>query len=307
MYLRNRFVLGASEWLAGKYGSKRNDKNILDYTDDEWAYIWSTMLEDRAWAVPPIKDNFGNIIKQNFAPEMMIKFIAHVLKCHIVVFDLLLELEANNDDRTPPRMSGNSPSAMSDDSEKEKIEDNSQNGTEKETFKIKDLWARQCKEQSILNINVFSQYSKINDICQSQSMEKNEKREYFQEIKRQRSLKQRKGTVSVEPVKRFKDMNAEEKRIYFNQKKRELRAKKKSIDPECFAKEIRDEKRRQRTEKKSNDQEEYRRKESEGKKKRRANVLSEENNRRKLFIDSIKDGRIYECISCHREWRNYSS
>ena len=152
MYLRNRFVLGASEWLAGKYGSKRNDKNILDYTDDEWAYIWSTMLEDRAWAVPPIKDNFGNIIKQNFAPEMMIKFIAHDLKCHIVVFDLLLdriqfvsgnhlksnnvvfdspllmyttgshfqcvmqqdheyfiqyakELEANNDDRTPPRMS----------------------------------------------------------------------------------------------------------------------------------------------------------------------------------------------------------
>ena len=91
MYLRNRFVLGASEWLAGNYGSKRNDKNILDYTDDEWAYIWSTMLEDRAWAVPPIKDNFGNIIKQNFAPEMMIKFIAHDLKCHIVVFDLLLD------------------------------------------------------------------------------------------------------------------------------------------------------------------------------------------------------------------------
>ena len=68
MYLRNRFAIGASEWLAGKNGSKRNDKNILDYTDDEWAYIWSTMLEDGAWAVPSIKDELGNIIKQNYAP-----------------------------------------------------------------------------------------------------------------------------------------------------------------------------------------------------------------------------------------------
>ena len=86
MYLRNRFAIGASEWLAGKNGSKRNDKNILDYTDDEWAYIWSTMLEDGAWAVPSIKDELGNIIKQNYAPELFINYIAHDLKSHIIVF-----------------------------------------------------------------------------------------------------------------------------------------------------------------------------------------------------------------------------
>ena len=91
MYLRNRFAIGASEWLAGKNGSKRNDKNILDYTDDEWAYIWSTMLEDGAWAVPSIKDELGNIIKENYAPELFINFIAHDLKAHIIVFDLLLD------------------------------------------------------------------------------------------------------------------------------------------------------------------------------------------------------------------------
>ena len=90
MYLRRGFVLGAAELMAGRNGSKQNDKLLFDYSDSEWEYIWSTMLEDGAWAVPSIKDKDGNTIKANWAPEILIKFIAHDLKCHIIVFDLVL-------------------------------------------------------------------------------------------------------------------------------------------------------------------------------------------------------------------------
>ena len=90
MYLRRRFVLGAAESMAGRNGSKQDDKALFEYTDDEWEYIWSTMLENGAWAVPSIKDDKGNSIKANFAPEILIKFIAHELKTHIIVFDLQL-------------------------------------------------------------------------------------------------------------------------------------------------------------------------------------------------------------------------
>ena len=90
MYLRRRLVQGAAESMAGRKGSKRNDKLLLEYSNSEWEYIWSTMLEDGAWAVPSIKDSKGNTIKANFAPEILIKFIAHELKTHIIVFDLLL-------------------------------------------------------------------------------------------------------------------------------------------------------------------------------------------------------------------------
>ena len=66
MYLRRR--------------SKQNDKLIFGYSDSEWEFIWTTMLEDGAWAVPCIKDSDGNTIKENFAPEILIKYIAHDLK-----------------------------------------------------------------------------------------------------------------------------------------------------------------------------------------------------------------------------------
>ena len=89
-FLRWRFVTGASEWLSGGHGSKQNDQNILGYTDQEWESIWSSMLEDGAWAMPSLKDNMGNHLKDNFAPELLIKFIAHDLKSHIIVFDLQL-------------------------------------------------------------------------------------------------------------------------------------------------------------------------------------------------------------------------
>ena len=82
-----------------------------------------------------------------------------------------------------------------------------------------------------------------------EDMKKAEKREYFQEIKQQRSLKQRKVTVG--PVKRFKDMNPEEKQRYFTQKQREKRSKEKFNNPEGFKRKLRDEKERQNTEKKS--------------------------------------------------------
>ena len=64
MYLRRRFVLGASEWMAGKNGSMQNDKLVFDYTDGEWEFIWMTMLEDGAWAVPSITDRNGNFVKE---------------------------------------------------------------------------------------------------------------------------------------------------------------------------------------------------------------------------------------------------
>ena len=67
MYLRRRFVLGAADWMAGKNGSKQNYKETFGYTDLEWEFIWMTMLEDGAWAVPSIKNNEGIIIKDNFA------------------------------------------------------------------------------------------------------------------------------------------------------------------------------------------------------------------------------------------------
>ena len=88
--LRLRFVLGASSWLAGEQGSEDNDKLNLGYTDEQWAFVWSTMAEDGAWAVPNITDDAGNVLVRNFGPEMMIKYIAHDLKCHIIVFDLQL-------------------------------------------------------------------------------------------------------------------------------------------------------------------------------------------------------------------------
>jgi len=90
MFLRQRFVLGAAEFMSGKNNSKQNDKTLFGYTDEEWEFIWMTMLADGAWAVPSIKDNEGNTIKDNCAPEILIKYIAHDLRCNIIVFDLNL-------------------------------------------------------------------------------------------------------------------------------------------------------------------------------------------------------------------------
>ena len=36
MYLRRRFVLGASEFMSGAHGSKQNDKELFEYTDNDW-------------------------------------------------------------------------------------------------------------------------------------------------------------------------------------------------------------------------------------------------------------------------------
>ena len=88
-FLRNRWVTGASEWLAGEHGSKQNDKILLGYSDQEWNYIWSTMMKDGAWAVPTIKDDNGVVVKENNAPELFIKYIAHDLSLTIM-FCLIL-------------------------------------------------------------------------------------------------------------------------------------------------------------------------------------------------------------------------
>ena len=91
MDLRRKFVFGAADWMAGNNGSLENDKLLFGYSDDDWDYIWMTMLEDGAWAVSSIKDGDGNIVKENYAPEILIKYIAHAIRCHIIVFDLVLD------------------------------------------------------------------------------------------------------------------------------------------------------------------------------------------------------------------------
>ena len=81
-------MLGASEWLAGRNGSLQNLKEVFGYSDDEWQFVWSSMSEIGAWNVPKIKDSAGSVIKDNYGPEMMLRYIAHDLHCHIIIFDL---------------------------------------------------------------------------------------------------------------------------------------------------------------------------------------------------------------------------
>ena len=74
--LRIKWGLGAAESLAGKNGSNINDKESLGYTDEEWAIIWTTMLEDGAWSLSPFKDEAGKVVKENFDPEMQLNAIS---------------------------------------------------------------------------------------------------------------------------------------------------------------------------------------------------------------------------------------
>ena len=92
LYLRKRWVLGASQLLSGKHGSKVNDQEVYGYTENEWTFIWSTMNKNGAWSVENIRDKNGKDVKNNFAPEMLMKFIAHDIKCHIIIFDLKLNI-----------------------------------------------------------------------------------------------------------------------------------------------------------------------------------------------------------------------
>ena len=50
------------------------------------------MNKDKAWSVPNIYDEKGNFLKQNYSPEIMIKYIAHDIQHHIIVIDLQLEM-----------------------------------------------------------------------------------------------------------------------------------------------------------------------------------------------------------------------
>ena len=50
---------------------------MFGYSDLEWDWIWASMIEDGAWAVPPLRDESGNIVKENHAPELLIRFVAH--------------------------------------------------------------------------------------------------------------------------------------------------------------------------------------------------------------------------------------
>ena len=88
--LRRTLVLGASEWLSGMHGSKENEMLKFGYSSMQWEIIWSTMFENGVWNVPGFRDGEGNLLKENLGPEMLIRYAAHEIKCHIVVIDLQL-------------------------------------------------------------------------------------------------------------------------------------------------------------------------------------------------------------------------
>ena len=89
MYLRRRFVLGASEWMAGKNGSMQNDKLVFDYTDGEWEFICLKMVHGLYLAS---QIEMKMLSKKKNAPEIMMKLVAHDLKSNIIVFDLQLNI-----------------------------------------------------------------------------------------------------------------------------------------------------------------------------------------------------------------------
>ena len=62
------------------------------------------------------------------------------------------------------------------------------------------------------------------------------------------------------------------------------------------------EKAKARTKKRQNNEFDYLNQRAEEQAKTRANKISKETGRGKSFRDSIKDGRIYECVCCHRVW-----
>ena len=64
-----------------------HEKLKFGYSDREWELIWSMMEEDGVWDVPSLKDNNGKFLKENFAPEMLIRYAAHELKSHIIALE----------------------------------------------------------------------------------------------------------------------------------------------------------------------------------------------------------------------------
>ena len=86
--MRAAFVQHAEQVLCGREGSSQNLKEIYNYTDTEWVYIWSLLRSPGTWEVPDITDDDGKVVKLNQAPEMMLLAIADYLQADIVVFDL---------------------------------------------------------------------------------------------------------------------------------------------------------------------------------------------------------------------------
>ena len=85
-------VLEASEGLAGKYGANHNEKSNFGYTEKEWEWIWSSMMEDGAWAVPGVTDSSGVVVKENFAPEILIFFTSDLYLLRINLYIRLFKI-----------------------------------------------------------------------------------------------------------------------------------------------------------------------------------------------------------------------
>ena len=80
------------------------------------------------------------------------------------------------------------------------------------------------------------------------------------------------------------------------------RSKKRLKDEEGFKEISSNEKAKLRAKKRTDNEPEFQEREREIRAKTRLNKISTDNGRGKCFRDSIRDGRIYECVSCHRVW-----
>ena len=74
-----------------------------------------------------------------------------------------------------------------------------------------------------------------------------------------------------------------------------------STNESIFKKLIATEKAQQRLIMRKKDETKYKKKIRNEKQQQRAEKVKSVEKRRKIFLDSIKNGRIYECISCHRK------
>ena len=79
-----------------------------------------------------------------------------------------------------------------------------------------------------------------------------------------------------------------------------MRANKRLKNESTCKEEMRQEKSLGRAKSRLKNEKEFRDQRSDEKRQRKANLNGTEEGRRKLFRDSIRDGRIFPCICCHR-------
>ena len=98
-----------------------------------------------------------------------------------------------------------------------------------------------------------------------------------------------------------RNANKEEFRKTTAAEKSQYRANKRSANVKEFKKAAAADKSKDRLYKRIADEEGFRKAMAVEKNKTRLNCMNDEEKRRKLFLDSIRSGRVFECVSCHRK------